>query len=115
MKISTPVNPTESEAKIVTALKKIFPQGKFFVKVNTIQGTSREYKTFINKTKSRAIQHVLQAQIKKNKKDNTSFFKLNKQAALHGLVNFVDEEPTLGAIKVVVDEEEIRELLPNFF
>lgn len=110
MKISTIVNPTESEAKIMNAVNKIFPEGKFFLKVNKIEGVCNAPQTFKEKILRRNTLHVLKDQFKKNLKDGKAVLRLNKQAAVHGVLNIIEDKPTLGAIKVEITDKELKEL-----
>jgi predicted RNA binding protein with dsRBD fold (UPF0201 family) len=110
MKISSIVNPTESEAKIMNALENIFPEGKFSLKINKIIGVCSDPQTFKEKILTRDILHVLEKQFKKNLKNNHSTIQINKQAAVHGVLNIIEDEPTLGAIKVEITTNEFKEL-----
>lgn len=110
MKISSIVNPTENEAKIMEALKNVFPEGKFFLKINKIIGVCDNPQTFKEKVLTRDILHVLEKQFKKNLKNNSAVIQLNKQAAIHGVLNIVEDEPTLGSIRVEITTDEFKEL-----
>ena len=48
--------------------------------------------------------------VKKNLKNNSAIIRLNKQAAVHGVLNIIEDEPTLGSIIVELTTDELKEL-----
>lgn len=106
------VYPTENEKKIRKGLEKIFPSIKWEKKGNKVIGWVDDMRNFLVKLARRRIRKTFREILLRNRKDDESFFELNKQAACLGKVNLVEEEYPLGNIKVKVEGvDELLDLL----
>ena len=107
--ISTPIYPTEDSDKIKKALQKIFPQAKFKTTKNKIslQTTNIEVLSKIRDiVEQKRIQATLRYLLLEHGK-----LQLNKQTAMIGKINFVEEEYALGNINIEGNVDEILNYL----
>lgn len=103
IEISAKIYPTESEEKVLTTLKNIFPE----------MGFSKEDDEFIGKSDKMSDLDYIKQRINSKLINNTVLelfeknqtLRLNKQTAFIGKVNFLDREitPALGCIKLKID------------
>lgn len=107
IEIFSTVNPSENPQKIKTAILNILPESDIFIEnfsikaeTNNFQSLEKIYES-IHSAKS---QRVLQRQLEKHLKIDSTWFYLNKQAAYVEktvLCEETDESP-LGPLKVVL-------------
>ena len=108
-KAKTRVNPTEDLDKIIRALSNIFDYDELeisddYVSVTGGKESLLRLKEFLEK---RRIRNTARKILMKGGHDRVIFFKLSKQAAFAGVVNFMDEEMSaLGEIKVRIETDD---------
>jgi predicted RNA binding protein with dsRBD fold (UPF0201 family) len=118
IKIETPVFPTEDGTKIKHALESVFPGVVFKLNKDLISGESEnisslEYvKTRIEEKK---IKNTVSYLLTQYSFDGGTSFELNKQAAMLGKVNFVEEKYPLGNIKVMIETNNLDEVSGYLF
>ena len=106
IKISTPIYPTEDEAKIVSSLEKIFPI-KFKKKKNGIVGETQDVdvlKELKQKILDSRVLNTVLYLIESNKTNNNSKIMLNKQTLMVGKIHFVEEDYALGNVTIEFDD-----------
>lgn len=112
--ISSKINATEEEHKVIKAVQNIFKGGSLKVDETrvSLQGDCsllKNLKEILEKNKIRATaRSVMESNIKNDKIE----FILNKQTAYVGVVNFVSStESPLGDINVQIISNNVHELL----
>lgn len=114
--VRAPVYPTESQEKVITAMKNIFPGIEFEVAPGApawITGYGYEKEALeqlhflLRKEK---ILDACRALLLENKMANKTRLRINKQAAYVGRLNLSAESP-LGCIELEIESEELEELI----
>jgi len=117
--ISALVYPTESAEKVEAAIKKLFPDAELKLEQRSgfedrLTGTTAGSASLEKLHKLLRRQKILdtaRSTFLKSKQDNVIEFKLNKQVAYIGKVNFVEEEIALGPIYIRIEAEDIDRLV----
>lgn len=117
--ISTPLYPTESQDKVEAAIKKLFPNIELkleqgFGAAKLLTGSTigiESLKKMHELLRRQRILDTARNTFLKNKRGNAIEFKLNKQVAYIGKINFVEEAIALGSIHVKIEAEEIEHLI----
>ena len=110
MKVKTPLNPTEDLDKVINAISNIFDYdelqiGDDYVSVYGGKESLVKLKESLKKRKIRNTAHQI---LTKGAHDGVVLFKLNKQAALAGVVNFAEHGISpLGEINVKIETDNI--------
>jgi hypothetical protein len=105
VRIETRIFPTEDEEKIIKGLQKIFPGIDFKKEGEKVVGGGEKIEIFRflkQSIRQRDIAPTIEDLLKRGTFEDCVVFKLNKQAACAGKVNFIEEEPILGPINVEV-------------
>lgn len=116
IEITTSINPSEDPKKIETAILNIFPNAKLKIEKFSIILNSKDLnllEKIYDVIHSNQSQKIYQRQLEKNLEDDTTWFYLNKQAALVGIVALCEEadESPLGPIKVTLTSSNIDSIL----
>lgn len=116
IEITSSINPSEDPKKIETAILNVFPNAKLKIEKFSIVSNSKDLnllEKIYNVIHSDQLQKIYQRQLEKNLEDDTTWFYLNKQAALVGTVALCEEpdESPLGPIKVVLTSSNIDNIL----
>jgi predicted RNA binding protein with dsRBD fold (UPF0201 family)/dephospho-CoA kinase len=98
--VRTPLHETEAQDKVERAIRNVFPDAALERSNNLIAGTSHTLETFARLLRVQKIRSAANVELKKQVSSNSFEFKLNKQAAYVGKVNF-GKDP-LGPIFVRV-------------
>jgi predicted RNA binding protein with dsRBD fold (UPF0201 family) len=110
-----PYFPTEDDVKLKTAFTNIFPdmELEYNTNKNLIIGISKSILNFSELLKRQRIRDTARTILLRGIRNYKTYFKLNKQAAFVGKINFVGErEPqVLGEISVFIESENIKELI----
>jgi predicted RNA binding protein with dsRBD fold (UPF0201 family) len=108
--VKTIFKPTESVDKVMRAMLNIFPDLQIEQGDGELVGTTgslENLKELLEKQKIRsAARKVMRASVE----GNTLSFRLNKQVAFMGKVNFAEKSP-LGDIEVTVEDEDLEGLI----
>ena len=116
------VNPSEDVEKIKTIIFNLFPDVKTKIENDQLSGNFEGIEpltTILQSVQHRNIKKTFLRILKSNISDNTTWFYLNKQAALVNVVAFCDEanESPLGPIKIILEsndiEKTIQTIIPN--
>ncbi len=105
--VTAPVNPTEDPERVQTAIQNLFPNASLTETPEAITGTTHSIDTFTEKLTEQNIMETAQDVFFENSTSGEFSFRLKKQAALMGTVNFaVGNEDELGDITITVEVEE---------
>lgn len=110
------INPTEDLTKVKQAISNILPENEIKISKNSLIATSTNLETLSNifkTTHSRKIQGVYRRFLNKNLYNDSTWFYLNKQAAISNTVALCDEadESPLGPIKIVLTSNTIEQII----
>jgi uncharacterized protein len=116
IKILTSINRSEDTQKIETAILNIFPHLK--IKKDNFSAISFSEDLHIldkihDNIHSKQLQKIYQRQFEKNLENNSTWFYINKQAALMGTVVLCEEaeESPLGPIKIEINSSSIDRVI----
>ena len=107
----TPLNPTEDVDKVVKALSNMFDYDELEIGDNYIQVTGDEDSPLKLKEslEKRKIRNSARKILLKGVHDRVIFFKLNKQTAYSGVVNFAEDKISpLGEIRVKIETSNVE-------
>ncbi len=110
MKAKTPLNPTEDLDKIITALSNVFDYEELEIGDDyvSISGGKESLLKLKDELEKRRIRNTARQIMTKEAHDKVVLFKLNKQAALEGVVNFAEHGLSpLGEIKVKIETDNV--------
>lgn len=114
MKVKTPLNPTEDVDKVIKSLSNMFDYdeleiGPDYISASGGKDSLLKLKDLIEK---RMIRNTARLVLAKGAHDKVIFFKLNKQAAFAGVVNFTEENLSpLGEIKVKIETPDVERFI----
>lgn len=114
MKAKTTLNPTEDLDKVITALSNIFDYDQLEIDDDYISVTGERDSLLKLKEalEKRRIRNTARKIMIKGSHDKVVFFKLNKQAAFSGVVNFAEDNISpLGEIKVKIETDNIERFI----
>jgi predicted RNA binding protein with dsRBD fold (UPF0201 family) len=102
--ISSPVRPTERVDKVVSAIENIFPGLIMDIRADRIEAYDgpASLKRIHELLRRQKILDTARSQMLAGLVGNTISFRLNKQAALMGIVSFPAEEEPLGSLHVQI-------------
>jgi hypothetical protein len=120
IEITSSINPSEDPQKIETAILNIFPSAKIKIDNFSITSNSKDLnllEKIYDVIHLNQSQKIYQRQLEKNLDNDSTWFYLNKQAALVGTVVLCEEadESPLGPIKVVLTSPNIDSILDWLF
>ena len=107
VEITAPVYDTEVTDRVADAITNLFPGAEPSTQHGELTATVHDLETFSEQLHRQAILDTARGVFFDNLRGDTFSFRLKKQAAFQGVVNFVVDEPgELGAISVRVRVEE---------
>lgn len=107
----TPINPTEDTDKVARSLSNMFDYdeveiGEDYVSVN---GGKDSLLRLRETLEVRKIRNTARKVLIKGAYDGVVYFKLNKQAAFSGAVNFAEDDLSpLGEIRVKIETDDVE-------
>ncbi len=110
VKITCPVNPSEDEEKVRSAVLSIFPDAELVLEDGALRGNASLDK-FSRLIRRQKILDATRAVMVSNVRGESTRMILNKQVATVGKVSFADRRPVLGAIEVQVEDADIMALI----
>ncbi len=117
MKAKTPINPTEDVDKVIKSLSNMFDYeqieiGDSYISVTGGKESLLKLKDALEKRKIRNTAHKI---LINEAHDQVVLFKLNKQAAFSGVVNFAEDNLSpLGEIKVKIETNNVEQFIDWF-
>ena len=111
-----PINPSEDPSKVKQAVSNVLPDMEIQVDDTSLKASSQNLESLSNiyeTIHSHRSQRAYRRFMKKNLIENTTWFYLNKQAALADSVVLCDEadESPLGPIKIILTSDAIEEII----
>ena len=110
VRISCPVNPSEDEEKVRSAVLSIFPDAELVLNDGRLEGEAT-LDRFSKAIRRQKILDATRAVMIMNSRGNTTRLSLNKQVATVGKVSFADKRPVLGAIEVTIEDDNLMALI----
>ena len=110
VRISCPVNPSEDEEKVRSAVLSIFPDAELVLNDGRLEGEAT-LDRFSKAIRRQKILDATRAVMIMNSRGNTTCLSLNKQVATVGKVSFADKRPVLGAIEVTIEDDDLMALI----
>ena len=110
VRISCPVNPSEDEEKVRSAVLSIFPDAELSLNDGRLEGEAT-LDRFSKAIRRQKILDATRAVMIMNSRGNTPRLSLNKQVATVGKVSFADKRPVLGAIEVTIEDDDLMALI----
>ena len=110
VRISCPVNPSEDEEKVRSAVLSIFPDAELSLNDGRLEGEAT-LDRFSKAIRRQKILDATRAVMIMNSRGNTTRLSLNKQVATVGKVSFADKRPVLGAIEVTIEDDDRMALI----
>jgi len=114
--ITAPVYDTEVQDRVAEAITEIFPDADPEFRHGELTATVHSFEQFSEQLHRQAILDTARGVFFDNRRGDGFSFRLKKQAAFQGLVNFVVDEPgELGviAVRVRVEEPTIEEFVDH--
>ncbi|MEA2053846.1 MAG: RNA-binding domain-containing protein [Candidatus Thermoplasmatota archaeon] len=113
IEIIVPVKNTEDSSKVKQALFNIFPDAVIEEKEGMLIGKAKSFENFKKLLEMQRIRDTVKVFLGKRVRNGTLSFKLNKEAAYAGKINFVIVSHPMGEIKVTIKEKN-EEALEEF-
>ena len=110
VRISCPVNPSEDEEKVRSAVLSIFPDAELVLNDGRLEGEAT-LDRFSKAIRRQKILDATRAVMIMNSRGNITHLSLNKQVATVGKVSFADKRPVLGAIEVTIEDDDLMALI----
>jgi uncharacterized protein len=112
----TLVNPSEDPDKVIRCLVNAVNGGTPRIQNSNALVTSEGIHSLHHirvGVKSRLSEGVLRRLLERNRRDNTTWFLLNKQAAHSGVIALVEDwdESSLGPIRVTIDSRDLDKVI----
>ncbi|MXR53164.1 coaE operon protein [Halovenus sp. WSH3] len=114
--ITAPVYDTEAQQRVAEAITEIFPEAEPELQYGELTATVHTLEPFSEQLHRQAILDTARGVFFGNQTGDSFSFRLKKQAAFQGLVNFVVDDPgELGviAVRVRVDEPTVEEFIDH--
>ena len=110
------INPSEDPSKVKEAISNVLPNIEIQLGKDSIKATSQNLETLTNifdTINSRRIHRVYRRCLNKNRSEDSTWFYLNKQAALANTIVLCDEaeESPLGPIKIILTSKGIEQII----
>ncbi|KAG2478689.1 MAG: hypothetical protein NPMRTH1_350014 [Nitrosopumilales archaeon] len=110
------INPSEDPSKVKQAVSNVLPDMEIQADDTSLKASSQNLESLSNiyeTIHSHRSQRAYRRFMKKNLRENTTWFYLNKQAALADSVVLCDEadESPLGPIKIILTSNAIEEII----
>jgi len=100
VEIETEIHPTESEEKVVNAIKNIFPDAEIKVEDGKLVGKAKNLERFRELLRRQKILDTARSEMLKGRKGNEVTVYLNKQTATVSRINFCDSDAVLSPLRV---------------
>jgi len=114
--ITAPVYDTEVQDRVIEAIAAIFPEAELEFRNGELTATVHSLEQLSEQLHRQAILDTARGVFFGNRSGDSFSFRLKKQAAFQGLVNFVVDDPgELGviAVRVRVEEPSVEEFIDH--
>lgn len=106
IQIAVSTHPTEVEERVRQAILNIFPDAVIEVMDSGLEASASDLEEFITKIRNQKIRNTARSLLLKSIGDDCLVFRLNKQAAFAGKINFTEGDSPLGDIEVKIKTDE---------
>lgn len=100
IEIETDIYPTESEEKVIKAIKNIFPDAEISISNDKVMARAKSLERFRELLRKQRILDTARTEILRGKKGSEVVVYLNKQTATVSRINFCDADAILSPLKV---------------
>lgn len=107
MTLSCPIFPSEDPKKVRDAVNRIFPGAELTEGDGEIYGPV-SLDNFSKMIRRQQILDTTRSVLFKGMRDNRTLMRLNKQVATVGKVSFAEPRSILGAIEVVIEDDNLE-------
>lgn len=110
----TPINPTEDADKVIKTLSNMFDYDELEIGADyiSVSGGKDSLIKLREALEVRRIRNTARKILIKGAYAGVIHFKLNKQAAFSGVVNFAEDDPSpLGDIQVKIETDDVEGLI----
>ena len=111
VRISCPVNPSEDSEKVRPAILALFPDAVLELHGDGFERTAPGLDRFSKLIRRDRILDATRAVLLSNTRGRVTRMSLNKQVATVGKVSFAGARPVLGAIDVVIEDDDVVGLI----
>ena len=111
VRISCPVNPSESDELVLEAVLRIFPDASMTRTDEGYEGVAGDIENLSLLIRRQRILDAARSVVFGGMCGDATEFTLNKQAAFVGKVSFCPEDTVLGAIKVCLDGDNLEDIV----
>lgn len=111
VRVEAPVNPTESVAKVKVACLNVFPDLALAEEGDRLVGEGADLEGFRELVRNQRIRDTARNVLIRGRRGGVLQFRLNKQAAYVGRVNFGAAGAPLGDIQVTIEDEDLDALI----
>jgi uncharacterized protein len=114
VKVKTPLNPTEDVDKVIKSISNIFDYEELEIGPDyvSVSGGEESLLKLREGMEKRMIRNTARKILIKGTRDKVIFFKLNKQAAFSGVINFTgDVNSPLGEITVKIVTSDVERFI----
>ena len=105
--------PTEDPERVRRAILNIFPESDIEELEDGFFAKSHSIDRFKEVLRGLQILDTARSMLRKGKEGNRTSISLNKQVAFMGKVSFVEESVPLGAIDLVIEDDEIDKVIDD--
>lgn len=100
VEIETEVHPTESEEKVVNAIRNLFPDAEITIENGRLRGKARNIERFRELLRRQRILDTARGEFMKGRSGNEVIVYLNKQTATVSRINFCEPDAVLSPLKI---------------
>lgn len=100
VEIETEVHPTESEEKVVNAIRNLFPDAEITIENGRLRGKARNIERFRELLRRQRILDTARGEFMKGRSGNEVTVYLNKQTATVSRINFCEPDAVLSPLKI---------------
>ncbi len=100
VEIETEVHPTESEEKVVKAIRNLFPDAEIMIENGRLRGKARNIERFRELLRRQRILDTARGEFMKGRSGNEVTVYLNKQTATVSRINFCEPDAVLSPLKI---------------
>lgn len=108
--VRTICRPTESVDKVMRSMLNIFPDLQIEEKDGELLGEGQSVDVLEELLRNQRIRSAARAVFRKSAEGDRLTFRLNKQVAFVGKVNFAERSP-LGDMEVTIEDEDLMKLI----
>lgn len=106
VRVETPLYPTEDPAKVRASLGNLFPDLTITEEPDRLVGFGTTLDTFRDLVRNQKIRDTAREVLLRGRRGSSATFRLSKQAAFVGRVNFAEDAP-LGDLTVTIEDDDL--------